>query len=187
MDAFGAEYTGHNLPLLFVSGLGSDDGVGKKLSAQEGGFRVKTDLPDIETNLADVVREAIAFHDGSAVSWAVAAAQSRLFSVRHVGRVGPIPSSPTGHTSYNHLVLHSTAAQSAASSALSQDVGYQQQWRRSPSTSPPHTALAIDTELAPVSRRHHEPGMAEQAPTPSTLCCAHVPASVCRSKYEFTA
>lgn len=91
MDAFGQEYIAHNLPLLFISGLGPSDeiqGTKKKPEPQEGGFRVKTDLPPIETDLANIVKDVITDHDGSAAPWSTLSAQSKLFTIRNVGRVG---------------------------------------------------------------------------------------------------
>lgn len=91
MDAFGHENIVHNLPLLYVSGLGAstdDQDANKRQQPQEGGFRIRTDLPPIETELATVVRDAILDHDGSAASWGASSAQSKLFTIRNVGRVG---------------------------------------------------------------------------------------------------
>lgn len=91
MDAFGQEYTVHNLPLLFISGLGPSDeseDTKKRHQPQEGGFRVKTDLPPIESDLGDTVKTVLADYDGSAAPWSTLSAQSKLFTIRNVGRVG---------------------------------------------------------------------------------------------------
>ena len=91
MDAFGQEYTAHNLPLLFISGLGPSDenlDTKKRQQPQEGGFRVKTDLPPIESDLANTVESVLATYDGSAAPWSTLSAHSKLFTIRNVGRVG---------------------------------------------------------------------------------------------------
>lgn len=120
MDAFGTDYIAHNTPLLFVSGLRpSDDShvTGGGHHSQEGGFRVKTDLPLIDTELATVVRDALSSHDGSTASWGSTSAQARLFTIRNVGRVSEVcresstasvsqPSSPIRFLLEKHLPLH---------------------------------------------------------------------------------
>jgi hypothetical protein len=93
MDAFGNDFIAHNLPLLFISGLktsANDHGAPQRQESQEGGFRVKTDLPVLDTDLATVVRDVISSHDGSTAPWGPSSAQARLFAIRNVGRVGRI-------------------------------------------------------------------------------------------------
>jgi hypothetical protein len=93
MNAFGADNVAHNLPLLFISGLEPARDTpesSQERRTQDGGFRVKTDLPLLSTNLATTVRDAILGHDGTAAAWGPAPNSAKMFSIRDVGRVGSL-------------------------------------------------------------------------------------------------
>jgi hypothetical protein len=108
MDAFGTDYIVHNLPLLILSGLDSRDRSQSDVSSskqhllQEGGFRLKTDLPPLNDPIADALRNAFLSHDGSEALWRVQSPSStplKLFKIKTVGRVGQTPSKPNLPTS----------------------------------------------------------------------------------------
>lgn len=89
MNIFGEENVSHNLPLIFVSGVPDTVATQETLTkSHDGGFRVRTDLPLIESDLASIVTTAIYEHDGSQAPWRTANPPSRLFTIRNVGRVG---------------------------------------------------------------------------------------------------
>ena len=97
MEAFGDDYVAHNLPLILLSGLGElsrdqdPDSAPAARTLHDGGFRVKVDLPVLQGNLAQYIRNAFQSHDGSDAAWRMQtppSSQSRLFKVRSVGRVG---------------------------------------------------------------------------------------------------
>lgn len=102
MDAYPEDYIVHNLPLILLSGLEDDKedaAVGDKSRTllQEGGFRIKTDLPPVKTAAAQHLLQALLSYDSSDAPWSLkhaAQAESRLFCrVRSVGRVGQTPKS----------------------------------------------------------------------------------------------
>ena len=97
MEAFGVDYTVHNLPLLLLSGLDSRDrshsdiAPTKRSPLHEGGFRVRTDLPPLDGPLAQSLRDAFLTHDGSRAPWRAQSASSnpvKHFKIKTVGRVG---------------------------------------------------------------------------------------------------
>jgi hypothetical protein len=90
MNAFGDDYVAHNYPLIFLSGLESSSSTGEavKKAGQDGGFRIKTDLPAENSDLARAVSEAILRHDGSQAPWVAQSPPPKLFTIRNVGRVG---------------------------------------------------------------------------------------------------
>jgi hypothetical protein len=100
MDAFGTDYVVHNLPLLVLSGLDSRDrsqsdaSAPKRALLQEGGFRLKIDLPPLASPTADALRNALLTHDGSEAPWRApspSSGPSKLFKIRTVARVGQTP------------------------------------------------------------------------------------------------
>lgn len=110
MNAFGIDYIVHNLPLIILSGLDSRDrshsdvSTSKQQYLQEGGFRIKSDLPGLESPIADSLRTAFLAYDGSHTLWRPQPAFSpslKLFKIKTVGRVGQTP--PKSHrTSVAH-------------------------------------------------------------------------------------
>ena len=99
MDAFGPDYTVHNLPLLLLSGLDSRDRShsdvppAQRTLLHEGGFRLKIDLPPLDSPTAQALREAFLDHDGSKAPWRSQSPSSteKLFRIKTVGRVGQTP------------------------------------------------------------------------------------------------
>ena len=100
MEAFGADYAVHNLPLLILSGLDSGDGAhsdaypAKQTLLHEGGFRLRTDLPPLDNPVAQTLREAFLRHDGCQAPWRAqppSSTAANLFKIRTVGRVVRFP------------------------------------------------------------------------------------------------
>ena len=109
MEAFGEDYTVHSLPLLILSGLDSRDRSRSDASPaqqnllHDGGFRLKTDLPPLDTPVAQTLREAFLSHDGSIAPWRVQPPLpnvAKLFKIKTVGRVGQTPLSVACWQSY---------------------------------------------------------------------------------------
>jgi hypothetical protein len=120
MNVFGEDYVSHNLPLIFVSGLREDTGSTRHTARQpqEGGFRIRTDLPAIETALAESVSKAIYRFDGSEAPWRTVSPPTKLFAVRNVGRVGSTLCHVVRMWSNRHAVVHASSSQSASSAAF---------------------------------------------------------------------
>lgn len=102
MEAFGDDYTVHNLPLLLLSGVErrprahSSGSQRSQPLLHEGGFRVRTDLPPVDSDIAAELLEAFLAQDGSEAPWkaqASAATQTRWSRMRCTGRVGQTPCS----------------------------------------------------------------------------------------------
>ncbi|KAK4940018.1 hypothetical protein LTR10_019755 [Elasticomyces elasticus] len=100
MNAFPDDYVVHNLPLLLLSGLETisqceQDSVGRTHAfLQEGGFRIKTDIPAVQGPLAAQLLEAFRSQDASSIPWhsqALAARSGRSFKILSVGRVYTLP------------------------------------------------------------------------------------------------
>ena len=100
MDAFGDDYVVHNLPLLLLSGLEgrqharSDASPTAASPLHEGGFRVKTDLPTLDSPDATRLRDTFLAHDGSQAVWKAqspSSTQAKGFKIRNIGRVGQAP------------------------------------------------------------------------------------------------
>lgn len=132
MDSFGTDYVIHNLPLLILSGLDSrnrshsDVTSLKQQLLHEGGFRIKTDLPTLESPIADSLRTAFLNHDGSDTLWRAqspSATPLKLFKIKTVGRVGQTPSKPNPPVSSLHqLGLHSPTSKGASSTSFPQTI-----------------------------------------------------------------
>jgi len=105
MNNFPADYVQHNLPVVLLSGLQqdnppeSDPGGKARNFLQEGGFRVKIDIPVVGGDIGDRLLKAFLEHDASDVPWhgqALASANGKFFRFRSVGRVGQsLPPRPT--------------------------------------------------------------------------------------------
>jgi trafficking protein particle complex subunit 11 len=100
MEAFGTDYTVHNLPLLLLSGLDvrdrshSDASPPKQALLHEGGFRLRNDLPPLDSPLAESLRDVFQNHDGSEALWRLQSpspSNLKLFRIKYVGRVGQAP------------------------------------------------------------------------------------------------
>ncbi len=97
MDRIPEDYCLHNLPLLILSGLAratqsEPHAVSRtQYFLQEGGFRIKVDVPVVEGRLAERLLEAFQAQDASNVPWhaqSVSSRNGRLFKISTVGRVG---------------------------------------------------------------------------------------------------
>jgi hypothetical protein len=125
MDSFGSVYVTHNLPLIFLSGVGGgeDDAVTHKaLRPQEGGFRIKTELPVVETALAHAARDAIFEYDGTQKSWNPPGSQTRLVAIRNVGRVCQPLLSALVFVADDVAGFHITTSKGSSPTALSSPV-----------------------------------------------------------------
>lgn len=100
MDAFGDDYVVHNLPLLLLSGLEgrqharSDVSQSAASPLYEGGFRVRTDLPPLDSSDAVRLRDTFLAQDGTQGVWKAqspSSTQGKGFRVRSIGRVGQAP------------------------------------------------------------------------------------------------
>ena len=151
MDVFGDDHVAHNLPLIFVSGLSNtaSSRASDQRPAQDGGFRIRTDLPAIDSSLAGLVDTAICEHDGSDAPWKPSVPPARLFTVRNVGRVCLMSFNHVVYRTDHTIVLHVTTAQSTTASPFSA-LDHHWQW---PTTFPGTTlaAVAADSELCIVS------------------------------------
>ena len=98
MEAFSEDYVRHNLPLILLSGIGrSEEAVvdPRERSSnllQEGGFRIRTDIPPLTDPAAEnVLRAFLAFnsasdaHNGRSTS---PKGGPGAFKIKKVGRVG---------------------------------------------------------------------------------------------------
>lgn len=96
MNAYPEDYVVHNLPLILLSGLqeGQDDSTsGDRTRAflSEGGFRITTDLPEVRSDAAQTLLEALLKHDSTDKPWHERGSQAEhngVFRIRSVGRVG---------------------------------------------------------------------------------------------------
>ncbi|EHY56195.1 hypothetical protein ABEF92_005713 [Exophiala dermatitidis] len=101
MDRYPADYVLHNLPLLVLSGLGSgasesQSDISGRTHAffQEGGFRIKVDVPPAQKPLAERLLQSFRAQDASEVPWhsqALVARNGRVFKIVPVGRVYTLP------------------------------------------------------------------------------------------------
>ncbi len=72
MEAFPHEYVEHDLPLVFLSGLGqpaSDSACSSTTSAGESGTRIHLASPECSSERAQSLRESFLETDGSRRSW----------------------------------------------------------------------------------------------------------------------
>ena len=98
MEAYPTEYTDHNYPLVLLSGFATEsegavnDAVASKTLLQEGGFRLKIDLPAVTGPSADRLLQTLVSHDGNNTLWSGQSAAKPgpgdVLSIREVGRVG---------------------------------------------------------------------------------------------------
>lgn len=98
MNGYPADYVYHNLPLILLSGLEPQPPPDRETShssppvLQEGGFRLRVDLPILESRLASELLHTFLQHDASEEPWHPAAAdvqgKSGVWRIRSVGRVG---------------------------------------------------------------------------------------------------
>lgn len=95
MDAYPVDYIAHNLPLIFLCGLGSSDLEPESLSyplLAENGYSLNLDLPLVETPAAENLLKILLEADGSDGPWNSRNDAGRAggvgFKMKTVGRVG---------------------------------------------------------------------------------------------------
>lgn len=95
MEAYPAPYAEHNLPLVFLSGLGErDDEESSEYSAprQENGTKVATGAPECEGDRASRLLQQFIRFDGSDQPWNAAAmpgpSGNLKYRMKAIGRVG---------------------------------------------------------------------------------------------------
>jgi trafficking protein particle complex subunit 11 len=98
MEAFPEDYVAHNLPLILLSGIGhdekpaSDRTESSRSLLQEGGFRIRTDLPPVRSKPAEDLLQAFLSFDSTkgGVNGQNASARDSpwAFKIKRVGRVG---------------------------------------------------------------------------------------------------
>jgi hypothetical protein len=103
MDAYPSDYIVHNLPLILLSGLGSDPealGPSKPDDLQyprlrENGVQIFSDIPALTGSAADQLLDALLNEDASEAPWNSRSdgggAGGIGFRVKRVGRVGRHP------------------------------------------------------------------------------------------------
>jgi len=97
MEEYPDGYVAHNLPLLFLSGLGESvslaDGAGQPKAGKQGhGIKIASERPLLPESQTAVLQAAFLSADASSIPWS----QERLaersgpatFRIRCVGRVG---------------------------------------------------------------------------------------------------
>lgn len=86
MDGYAPAYVAHNIPLLVVSGLGSQPE--KNTGLAESGPRITSEIPLVESEDATVLRKHFEDSDGSNLAWNSREYSGRnKFKVKLVGRV----------------------------------------------------------------------------------------------------
>jgi trafficking protein particle complex subunit 11 len=98
MEAFPEDYVAHNLPLILLSGIGPDEKAASDSSEhsrtllQEGGFRVRTDVPPLTNRLADDLLGSFLGFDSRSDGFNNKSLSARgspgVFKIKRVGRVG---------------------------------------------------------------------------------------------------
>jgi hypothetical protein len=100
MDAYPEDYLVHNLPLILLSGLEVDenDATGEdqaRTLLRDGGFRLRSELPPINTSTARGLLQAFLKHDASNAPWSAKYVarmeQYTACRIKSVGRVGQTP------------------------------------------------------------------------------------------------
>jgi trafficking protein particle complex subunit 11 len=101
MEAFPEDYVEHNLPLIFLSGIGHDEQAALETTGRsgnllkEGGFKIRTDLPPLTDSAAENVLQAFLNFDSANDAINSAGASTRenpgAFKIKRVGRVGQTP------------------------------------------------------------------------------------------------
>lgn len=98
MEAFPEDYVGHNLPLIFLSGIGHEEpAVSERTERpgnllQEGGFKIRTDIPPLTVPVAQDVLRAFLGFDSTNDAFKSTSISTRdspgVFKIKRVGRVG---------------------------------------------------------------------------------------------------
>ncbi len=98
MEAFPDDYVAHNLPLIVLSGIGHDEQAASESTEcsrhllQEGGFRVRTNIPPLTDPAAEILLQTFLRFDSTSDSSnnkSLSASDSPgAFKIKRVGRVG---------------------------------------------------------------------------------------------------
>ena len=98
MEAFPEDYVEHNLPLIFLSGIGHDEQAASEPTGRsgnllkEGGFKIRTDVPPLTEPAAEIVLQAFLNFDSTNDAFNSTGASTRdrpgAFKIKRVGRVG---------------------------------------------------------------------------------------------------
>ncbi|KAF8867253.1 hypothetical protein BDZ45DRAFT_667224 [Acephala macrosclerotiorum] len=133
MDGYAPAYVAHNIPLLVVSGLGSQSA--KNTALAESGPRITSEIPPVESEDATILRKHFEDSDGSNLAW-----NSREYSGRNKFKVKlverdytlplrdaqPPPSQATSPIS--KPVLHSALSPLSPGSSLFPDGLFDSKW-----------------------------------------------------------
>lgn len=98
MEAFPEDYIAHNLPLILLSGIGHDGQAPSGSSErsrnllQEGGFRIRTDLPPLADSASEhLLQTFLSFDSTNHISKSKDVPvkdDAGAFRIKRVGRVG---------------------------------------------------------------------------------------------------
>lgn len=97
MDAYPEDYVAHNLPLVVLSGLGTDtdsspDDEQGKPSSEGGGVRIYSDFPNLTDSTAEELLRLLLEEDASGAPWNARHNAGKTagigFRVKKAGRVG---------------------------------------------------------------------------------------------------
>ncbi len=98
MEAFPEDYIAHNLPLILLSGIGHDNQAApgsterSRNLLQEGGFRIRTDLPSLTDSASEHLLQTFLSFDSTNHTHkskdVPAKDKSGAFKIKRVGRVG---------------------------------------------------------------------------------------------------
>lgn len=86
MDGYAPAFVAHNVPLLFISGLGSRSQ--EHARSKDGGLRIASDIPSVDSEDATTLRKHFEENDASSLAWNAREFSGRnKFRVKTVGRV----------------------------------------------------------------------------------------------------
>ncbi|KAF7505720.1 hypothetical protein GJ744_000486 [Endocarpon pusillum] len=98
MEAFPEDYIAHNLPLILLSGIGHgeqaapDSTERSRNLLQEGGFRIRTDVPPLTDSASeDLLQTFLSFDSTNRISESKDVSvkdKPGAFNIKRVGRVG---------------------------------------------------------------------------------------------------
>ena|SRR5438034_8963810 len=103
MDEYPSDYVVHNLPLILISGLGSEPETQKPIEPgdleypllRENGIQIFSDIPALTGSVANQLLDVLLREDASGAPWNSRSDGERAggigFRVKRVGRVGQHP------------------------------------------------------------------------------------------------
>ncbi|KAK5123100.1 hypothetical protein LTR85_003297 [Meristemomyces frigidus] len=146
MQAYDPEYVQHDLPLVFLSGLGIPPDVGRSgspIAKQESGIRIVTASPVCEGDRAVQLLDQLLKQDGSQRAWNSAAQVGPngglKYRMKPIGRTftlpprkaAPLPQSPSAEgfqTQHRNTELHSPLSPLSPGSPIYPDGVFTPQW-----------------------------------------------------------